>query len=267
MLQRLTRLDGREAVTPDAAGHAGFIHAAIGLIGTASFESGVLSAINGALPAVEWSAYGVQRGTRPVLQAAACVGRDEVLHDIWARYSTSLHYTEAVFSEVWAARAPVSTWMLHGRAAELPKRHREELFDPQRLRGRLSWVRRQADQLWTLNLYRDETQPEFEARDAAWLHAVGGLLLACLAKHAQWRRPPDPWGQLCGSMPLRERQVCSRLLKGWTHEGIAADLGLSARTVKTYRDRAFARLGIHHRQQLFDRVRGGDAPGVERPLG
>jgi DNA-binding CsgD family transcriptional regulator len=36
-----------------------------------------------------------------------------------------------------------------------------------------------------------------------------------------------------------------------TQEGVAADLGLSLPTVRTYRNRAFARLGIHFRNELF----------------
>lgn len=36
-----------------------------------------------------------------------------------------------------------------------------------------------------------------------------------------------------------------------TQDGIAADLGLSASPVKTCRNRAFARLDIRHRHQLF----------------
>lgn len=55
----------------------------------------------------------------------------------------------------------------------------------------------------------------------------------------------------------RELDVCARLLQGMTHEGIATDLGLSVPTVKTYRNRAFARLGIHFRNELFARVLGG----------
>jgi DNA-binding CsgD family transcriptional regulator len=55
----------------------------------------------------------------------------------------------------------------------------------------------------------------------------------------------------------RELDVCARLLQGMTHEGIASDLGLSVPTVKTYRNRAFARLGIHFRNELFARVLGG----------
>jgi DNA-binding NarL/FixJ family response regulator len=49
----------------------------------------------------------------------------------------------------------------------------------------------------------------------------------------------------------REVDVCARLLTGMTQDGIASDLGLSLATVKTYRNRAFARLGIHFKSQLF----------------
>lgn len=36
-----------------------------------------------------------------------------------------------------------------------------------------------------------------------------------------------------------------------THAGIAADLNIKESTVKTYRNRAFERLGINFRSQLF----------------
>lgn len=49
----------------------------------------------------------------------------------------------------------------------------------------------------------------------------------------------------------RELDVCARLLQGMTQKGIACDLGLSLPTVKTYRNRAFSRLGIHFRNELF----------------
>ena len=49
----------------------------------------------------------------------------------------------------------------------------------------------------------------------------------------------------------RELDVCVRLLRGMTYDGIASDLGLSVPSVKTYRNRAFDRLGIHFRNELF----------------
>ena len=57
----------------------------------------------------------------------------------------------------------------------------------------------------------------------------------------------------CPALTGRELDVCERLLRGWTHDGIAADLGVSLATVKTYRARAFARLGLHFRSELFAR--------------
>lgn len=59
----------------------------------------------------------------------------------------------------------------------------------------------------------------------------------------------------------RELDVCERLLRGWSHDGVAADLGLSLATVKTYRARAFTRLGLHFRSELFARFGAAEAPG------
>lgn len=63
---------------------------------------------------------------------------------------------------------------------------------------------------------------------------------------------PEP--AALADLPRREREVCQRLLRGWTYDGIAADLGISAGTVKTYRNRAFERMGLHHRNELFARA-------------
>ena len=56
---------------------------------------------------------------------------------------------------------------------------------------------------------------------------------------------------LAPALTEREVNVCARLLTGMTQEGIARDLGLSLPTVKTYRNRAFGRLGIHFKSELF----------------
>jgi DNA-binding NarL/FixJ family response regulator len=57
--------------------------------------------------------------------------------------------------------------------------------------------------------------------------------------------------QYAPALTVREREVCARLLCGMTHDGVANDLQLSLPTVKTYRNRAFARLGIHFKNELF----------------
>ena len=55
----------------------------------------------------------------------------------------------------------------------------------------------------------------------------------------------------CPRLKSREFEVCAALVQGWTIDGIAVHLNVSIATVRTYRDRAFRRLGIHHRNQLY----------------
>jgi DNA-binding CsgD family transcriptional regulator len=52
----------------------------------------------------------------------------------------------------------------------------------------------------------------------------------------------------------RERGICIKILLGFTSEAIALDLGLSHKTVLTYRRRACERLGIGSQNELFARV-------------
>ena len=58
-------------------------------------------------------------------------------------------------------------------------------------------------------------------------------------------------------LTAREAQVCAGILQGLTIDGIACALDVSACTVKTYRNRAFDRLGIHFRNELFALVLAG----------
>lgn len=48
-----------------------------------------------------------------------------------------------------------------------------------------------------------------------------------------------------------EVQVCARILHGMSNEGIALDLGIKPESVMTYRKRAYQRIGIATRHELF----------------
>lgn len=52
-------------------------------------------------------------------------------------------------------------------------------------------------------------------------------------------------------LTTRERDVCARILLGFTAEAIALDLGIAPSSVVTYRKRAYARLGIVAQNELF----------------
>ena len=66
--------------------------------------------------------------------------------------------------------------------------------------------------------------------------------------------------QLLNQGPLaplseRERQVCEAMLAGKKAEAIGYDLGIAASSIVTYRKRAYDKLGICSRAQLFDLCR------------
>lgn len=71
----------------------------------------------------------------------------------------------------------------------------------------------------------------------------------------------------CPTLTVRELDVCERLLRGWTCDGIAADLRLSVTTVKTYRARAFDRMGCTSRASCLRlSCPGTEARGRCRPV-
>lgn len=109
------------------------------------------------------------------------------------------------------------------------------------------------------NLYRHRDQGFFsdielqmcEALSPALLQLLRGHLALCGLNRMRAESHPQRLLQHCPELTTQELNICSRLLQGMTHAGIAADLGIKESTVKTYRNRAFARLGINFRSQLF----------------
>jgi DNA-binding NarL/FixJ family response regulator len=90
------------------------------------------------------------------------------------------------------------------------------------------------------------------------------LLMSVLAKHADVRQSrPNvaqaltelPEIEACivatSNLPRREAEVSARILYGLSSIGIALDLSVSEETVKTYRKRAYQRLGIGSERELL----------------
>ncbi len=169
------------------------------------------------------------------------------------------------------------TQLCHITAQEVPPEHRARVYEAHGVAERVSVVAHGQDEtLFAVNFYRHVHQHALTDAQIAAFEQLAPALLALARKHVALRGGhadadadapaqsavalPDPDTlrqrllQCDAALTARELDVCSRLLRGMTHDGIAADLGLSAPTVKTYRNRAFARLGIHFRNELFARV-------------
>jgi DNA-binding CsgD family transcriptional regulator len=109
-----------------------------------------------------------------------------------------------------------------------------------------------------INLYRHREDGCFSDREIRAFEQFGPALAQLLRGHLalqRERRGSETWRSTllahASDLTEQEQAVCLCLLRGMSHAGTAAELGIKETTVKTYRNRAFQRLGIHFRSQLF----------------
>ncbi|MFY9513199.1 MAG: LuxR C-terminal-related transcriptional regulator [Rubrivivax sp.] len=225
----------------------------IGGVGAPDFAAAALRGLNGAgLHAASWSVYQVWRERPPVLHLSASLGVADTTRSCFRAYEDGLYRADRSFDAV----APGTQGLLRMHADEVPSAdHRDAIYRRHGVVERLSVAERGGDaSLFAVNFYRHAHQGRFDDADLAALATAAPLLLAAVRRHVALQHPASPRQRLqaqCAELTERELDVCERLLRGWSYDGIAADMGLSIATVKTYRARAFVRLGMHFKSELF----------------
>lgn len=101
-----------------------------------------------------------------------------------------------------------------------------------------------------INLYRRSSRFDPRFDDARQAEQWGRLISSLLCKHLALNQQLQHEGPLA-FLSEREQQVCRAVLRGKKNEQIAAELGIAASSVITYRKRAYDKLGISSRAQLF----------------
>lgn len=240
-------------------------------LGAPGFARAALEAVHQAgVPAASWSVYRLQPRLPqqpPVMHVSASLGVADTTQACFAAYRDGLYRADRSFDDV--PRNGCGVLRMH--ADDMPNpAHRDAIYRRHGMRERLSVVQRQADDsLLAVNFYSHDHQGRFPAGATEGVAALAPVLLAAVQRHVQWlpaaAAPPAAAAeptlrqrllQQAPALTARELDVCERLLQGLSYDGVAADLGLSLSTVKTYRARAFARLDIHFRNQLFARLAG-----------
>ena len=229
----------------------------IGSIGDATFGREALAQLNRWMPLCWWSVYRLFDDQPPTLHASGSFGVSDGTQESWRVYRASLYRRDETFSLAKEHLREADAALLHWHATEFSARHREAIYSRHGLRERLSIVSAPDEcGLMSINFYRNEGQQAFSDKEIDAIRKFGRPLLASVKRHLSLCGKASIGDSPLGALTGRERDVCDRILKGWTHEGIAADLQVSPATVKTYRDRAFERLGIHHRNELFALILG-----------
>lgn len=235
----------------------------VGALGDPGFAAQALAQVRALLPAASLSIY--RLGTRPALLMTASTEAHDRTVDCWRAYLSGPIRTDRSLDGDMPG-GPARPRVCHVVASEVAPEHRARVYEAHGMAERVSVVRHQADgALLAINFYRHLGQRAFGDAALQDFGEVAGAVLALTEKQLALRQPiastiagPGDRDRLlarCPTLTPRELDVCERLLRGLTHDGIAADLGLTVPTVKTYRNRAFQRLGIHFRNELFARLR------------
>jgi DNA-binding CsgD family transcriptional regulator len=233
--------------------------ALVGCVARADFATRALAELNHALPVAWWTVYRVFDDEPPRLYAQASHAVPDIALDCWRIYRSGVYRHDRHFAEA-CDQASSSMVMTHCVADDFGHAHREQIYTAHGLSERLSLVtaERGADAsgaLLAVNLYRHREQPRFAPAELDRVLAFGATLLAVVQRQIELGTgqptPAQRLRRLCPQLTPRELAVCERLLNGLSFDGIAADLGISVATAKTYRNRAFERLGIQHRNALY----------------
>lgn len=156
--------------------------------------------------------------------------------------------------------------LMHRERADdvLDPAYRAACFDQRDIVDRLSALVQVGKGQWVVtHLYRHRLQGPFSSADVETACALASLLTSCALRHYKadidgesgYRGAvTDGISNLCPSLTVREREVLLRILDGLTTERIAADLNIRPTTVITYRTRAYDKLGVSSRRELFATV-------------
>ena len=102
-----------------------------------------------------------------------------------------------------------------------------------------------------MNFYRFEENGRFFRSDPKLRKQFWEAIVRIVLLHFSSARAADITSPL-HSLSTREKSICEAMLRGLTADAIAWELGISSSTVKTYRRRAYEKLGINSKSALFE---------------
>jgi len=244
-----------------SSAHVQALDGLIGLMGQHDFEAQFLPHLQDVVPAASYSIYRTGRQCVPTRFMSASWGVADHTQACWNAYLSGPQKNDQTLATPVLENG--HAMLCHITDKEIPAQHKALVYEPHGMKERLSVIQQEAASVFAINFYRHVHQRPFTDAHLSDLASLAPVLLTLVQKQIALSTPQATsagrdvkhWiSKLIAhnaSLTGREVEVCARLLIGMTQDGIASDLGLSLATVKTYRNRAFARLGIHFKNQLF----------------
>ena len=191
------------------------------------------------------------------------VGNIPIGSDLGAAYSGHFHLADPNRETIFSRQANAAPIVLPTFARRMYSDcYRKIFFEDSEIVDKFAtaiWV---DDICFYVNFYRTTSQGRFSRDQVGQLARIAPALSAAVARHFQRESSPDhdpvrkletlfatsePFARLTG----REKQVCLRIVCGFSSEAISGDLGIGLQSILTYRKRAYYKLGICSQNELF----------------
>jgi DNA-binding CsgD family transcriptional regulator len=219
-------------------------------IGTPGFLPAVLELCHEVAGASDLAVFRLDDGAPRLLGAFSVCGQG-------ARRSGRHYLQERYYrfdGNLDLARRGQPLCMSHQTVEELPDSgYRAACYESAGVAERLSVLVPAGDAWVFVNAYRPRACAVPRAAAVESLGREAPALAAAMRRHlALCTAPVDP----LASMSAREREVIEAILAGESAKQAGRRLGLSPTSVATYRQRAFAKLGVRRQVDLFRRLAG-----------
>jgi LuxR family transcriptional regulator, activator of tox operons len=230
-------------------------------IGTDRFARTLFAAAHEMTRTHHLSAFFFAGRSRPRTLLAENSGQNAVSRRIAQLYAERYwHYDLA--NDVTSKPNPglSTTWCVRTSASEIAQDdYKSQCYTSAGLAKRICVSQCDDDREIRLNFYSPCSRSFLESE----INSIVGwsdIFLTMLAKHDSIARTEEQsvsegyaerLRRLRAGLPPREVDICDGILRGITSEGIALRLNVSINTVRTYRKRAYARLGISSQNELM----------------
>lgn len=249
-----------EAVKTGSATSSGSLADLLNALGTSAFESETLRYLNRTSGADHYTVYRVRGAKAEILGGASMSGTNVAVSSARGRAARSYAGLDEARAAAAKAERPVAVHLDVDGVDNVLR----GAFSHFNICDRVMVCGQRVDDLYAISLLRSSESGQFEEPEVDRLNEAADMLIAAFAKHADFhwdRRAINGFdsvafieGKLRESdwrLTERELQVSARILYGISAVGIALDLGLGEETIATYRKRAYQRLGIGSRHELF----------------
>lgn len=254
----------RQRLTVDPA-RVGALLAAVGADSQALARA-ILALVRGEVDLGNCALFWLPPGEPPRLMAHAQVIDEGQVRRTGSAYAAHFHRADLavhhVRRRVETARRPGSVLLCQTAADIVDPAYRQACYEDVSTRQRFA-IYRSLGSLGALLLgfYRNDALAELGRTELHYLEAISEWLAEAVERH--WRLGPATgirWRaalaavEVAQALSQRESQVLVAIAEGVTLPSIATRLGVEESSVVTYRNRAFRKLGIRSRHELYARL-------------